>query len=288
MFYKKNRFSNQKGQALLIVVLVMVIGLTIGLSVASRTIINLRNTNDQAASQKALSAAEAGIERAIKNPEVSHISGYFPGTGSITSSNYQTTVSQINGSGNLLLNGGVEVTKNDAIYVWVTPYSDNFSTSWSGQLTIYWGDGTNDCSTNNAAALEVSVIYGPTGCTGAACKDSPNLKRYVFDPCSNRVSSNHFDSNVTTAKTPMPGATGEVDLNYYKTINLSNYAVLLVRINPIYKESHIGVSGIPANVSQGNNIISTGTANQNTRKITVYEGFPEVPAEFFPYTLFQP
>ena len=51
-----NIFKDQKGQALLIIVLVMVVALTVGLSLVSRTITNIRNTREQASSQKALSA----------------------------------------------------------------------------------------------------------------------------------------------------------------------------------------------------------------------------------------
>ena len=47
----------EKGQTLLIVVLVMVISLTVGLSVVSKTITNLRTTTEEADSAKALSAA---------------------------------------------------------------------------------------------------------------------------------------------------------------------------------------------------------------------------------------
>ena len=50
--------KDQSGQALLIIVLVLVVALTVGLSVSSRSIINLKNTQDQASSQKALSAAD--------------------------------------------------------------------------------------------------------------------------------------------------------------------------------------------------------------------------------------
>src|SRR5690242_8662448 len=56
----------EAGQALLIVVLVMVIALTVGLSLASRSITNLRNSTDEANSQAAFSAAEAGVEQAVK------------------------------------------------------------------------------------------------------------------------------------------------------------------------------------------------------------------------------
>lgn len=45
----------------------MVIALTIGLSIAARSIINLQTTTEEEISQRAFSAAEAGIERAIIN-----------------------------------------------------------------------------------------------------------------------------------------------------------------------------------------------------------------------------
>jgi len=66
---------NQKGQALLIVVLVMVVALTVGLSIASKTIISLRTSTEEANSQKALAAAEAGIEQALKTNQIA--SGTF-------------------------------------------------------------------------------------------------------------------------------------------------------------------------------------------------------------------
>ena len=52
----------QKGQILLLVVLVMTIALTIGLSLATRTITDIRTTTEEENSQRAFSAAEAGIE----------------------------------------------------------------------------------------------------------------------------------------------------------------------------------------------------------------------------------
>ena len=53
----------QRGQALLLVILTMVITLTVGLSIASRNITNSRSSSEEESSQKALSAAEAGIEK---------------------------------------------------------------------------------------------------------------------------------------------------------------------------------------------------------------------------------
>ena len=57
----------QKGQTLLIVVLIMVVSLTIGLSLASKTITSLRTTTEEAESAKALSAAETGVLQQLRS-----------------------------------------------------------------------------------------------------------------------------------------------------------------------------------------------------------------------------
>jgi len=263
-----NILVNQKGQALLIIVLVMVVALTVGLSVASRTITNLRNTREQVSSQKALSAAEAGVEQAIKNS--ANVAGSF--TGNTT---YTTTIGQVLGTSPFLLNGGNLVPKNDAIYAWVTPYSTNsanlWQNPWSGDLTIYWGNSSGDC---NNAAIEISVISGNEA--------APVLTRYTSDPCSTRRGSNNF-SSATTSSTTISG----IRLYYRRTITISNG--LLVRVNPIYSSAFIGASGSVALPQQGNVITSVGTSdNTIQRKVTVFQGYPEIPAEFFPYTLFSP
>lgn len=55
-----------KGQILVMALLVSVIGLTIGLSIASRSISGLQQTGTFEASNRAFSAAEAGIEQALQ------------------------------------------------------------------------------------------------------------------------------------------------------------------------------------------------------------------------------
>lgn len=266
---------SNSGQALLIIVLVMVVALTVGLSLASRTIINIRNTREQASSQKALSAAEAGIEQAIKSG--ANVAGSFSGNTS-----YSTTVTQVLGTSRFLLNGGGKVSKNDATYVWVTPYSSNpdnlWQSPWSGDLSIYWGTSDQNCNVANnmPSAIEVSVISGS--------KDNPVMKRYVYDPCQDRRAVNYFSPQTSDVPVSVAGTT----LTYTATRTLTN--ALLVRINPIYADSIIGAYGGGAILpQQGITITSTGTSDNNTqRKVTVFQGYSEVPAEFFPYILFQP
>lgn len=272
--YEKLRLENQNGQALLIIVLVMVIALTVGLSLAARTIINLRNTSEQAGSQKALSAAEAGIEQAIKeNTAPGSFSNSFPGAGG-ESARYTTTVAPVSGSGSFLLNGpaGVAIQRSDGVYVWVRPYADNFTTSWSGDLTIYWGENSGNC---NNAALEVAILYGT--------KDNPLLRRIAYDACPARLSSNRFLAASYIQNT----ISGKTLYNRAIIAGLAN--VLLIKINPIYKDAIIGVSGSSPLADQGKVITSVGTAGQSiTRKITVFEGYPEIPFELFPTSLLIP
>ena len=272
MFFPKKGLRNQKGQALLIIVLVMVVALTVGLSVASRTIINLRNTQEQASSQKALSAAEAGVEQAIKTQ--AHISVKTFDSGRVS---YSTTKTDLgNTSLPFLIAGKNQVSKNDAVYVWLSPYTSNFNTVWptsgTANLTIYWGENSDGCSN---AALEIAVITGP--------KSDPKVTRYANEPCGTRQGTNNFNSVSSSVISPIDG----VKLYYKVDIPISNG--LLVRVVPLYTNSYIGVSGnnLP---QQGTIYTSTGIASDNniTRKITVFQGYPEVPAEFFPYILFQP
>src|SRR4030042_5773261 len=82
----------KSGQILIFVLLVVVVALAVGLSVASRNITNLRTSTQTGESQRAFSAAEGGVEDMLsrisaitsvpaKNLEVNSTSGY---TGQVT------------------------------------------------------------------------------------------------------------------------------------------------------------------------------------------------------------
>lgn len=293
--HKSNMFrllKNQKGQALLIIVLVLVVALTVGLSVVSRSIINLKNSQDQASSQKALSAAEAGIEQAIRSQNQTKLAGGFYAEGGST--NYETTISSISGTVQFLVHGNNNqinlVKKGNPAYVWTTNYSASspWADPWSGTLTISWGDSNDPCKT---AALEVSVISkDPAG-------PNPILQKFAYDPCSminggsiDRYSSNGF-SNAVSKTSPFtnPKLFYSVALNNNTPIN----NIYLVSVNPLYADTHIGITSQNSVVGkslpyQGADISSKGTDSQVQRRAFVFQGFPQIPAELFPYTIFSP
>lgn len=257
----------QKGQALLIVVLVMVIGLTVGLSIAGKSITSLRSSTDEANSQKALAAAEAGIEQAIKS-NASIADGSFT-----NNTTYTTNVTQVLGS-SFLLNAGNPILQDDGISLWLSDYSlnpaDIYKNPWSGDLTVSWGYSSNGCSN---AAIEIAVISGT--------KASPILTRYAFDPCQVRSSVNRF-TYLASSGTTISG------INFFYKTTISISSGLLAKVIPLYSNTSIGVTGSTALPSQGSIITSTGVSGETQRKVNVFQGYPEIPSEYFPYNLFSP
>lgn len=254
------------GQALLIVVLVMVIGLTVGLSIAGKSITSLRSSTDEANSQKALAAAEAGIEQAIKSNL--SIAGSFT-----NNTTYDTTVTPVLGT-SFLLNAGNPLLADDGISFWLSDYSADpnliYQNRWSGDLTIAWGYSADGCSN---AALEVAIISGT--------KAAPVLTRYAFDPCQVRSSVNRFTYLVSSGTT-----ISGINFFYKTTISISSG--LLAKIIPLYTNASMGVTGSTPLRLQGSTITSTGRSGGTERKVNVFQGFPEVPSEYFPYNLFAP
>lgn len=259
-------FKNQNGQVLLIIVLIMVVGLTVGLSLASRSIVNLRTTKEDVTSQQALSAAEAGIEQVAKTG-ISIANGAFS-----NNTNYNATITAVSGN-SFLLAGGNDILKDDSIDIWLSDYSTEsaklYQNQWSGDLNIYWGKANDGCS---QAALEIIVISGD--------KSNPISKKYAFDPCASRANSNHFSS------VGSGGIISNKNLPFGATLNVSNG--ILARIIPVYSTTVVGVAGSSALPSQGSIITSVGTSGSTTRKVTLFQGFPTLPSEYFPYGLFVP
>ncbi len=275
--------SKQRGQALLIVVLVMVVVLTVGLSVASRSIVNLRLTTEEQQSQRAFSAAEAGIDIALKGATP------FPnqtlGNNAIIK---EVRVNSISGN-SFLLNGGNPVIKDEGIDIWIADYPDYSNPKSMSFFTLYWGFSSDNCSTSLPAALEVIVISGS--------KASPTSERYAFDPCSR--GNNFTTADTTGAPYPLsdktfPYRTKVTGSKQDGRININSG--LIVRVIPLYANAVIGLSKCTPSdkdncpgqdlPSQGKQIESTGVSGETTRKVTLFQGYPSLPAEFFNHILF--
>lgn len=272
----------QSGQILLIVVLIMTVALTVTLSVATRSITNLRSSSEEANSERAFSAAEAGIEKAISS-NIGSSGTFLNNTASFT-----TTVSSLSGQ-ELVLNNSAPVLKDNPVDVWLSAYSYantslNYTNPWNGYLTVYWGSSSDICSSdeslNTLAAVEVIIITGT--------KANPGVSHYIYEPdkCIARDSTNSF-----TLVPQRPGVVMGQPFLYRATVPV--VSGLLARIVPLYAPAVIGVTGCDSNnancnllPSQGSLVTSTGTSDTAQRKIVSFRSYPRLPMEVFPFLLF--
>ena len=278
--------DKEKGQTLLIVVLVMVVSLTVGLAAVSRSITSLRTSTEEASSQAAFSAAEAGVERVLKTGI--DIANQLLGNALIK----EARVTSISGT-EFLVNNGSLIPKDDGVDVWLIEHNSdgtlNYSSGWqtipmAAKLTIYWGSSSDTCSN---AALEIIAISGSS--------TAPISTRYALDPCGSRRNTNYFAAP-DSGNYPAQGK----NFYYREMINIpSSSKGLMVRIIPLYFNTPIAIKGCHKNFppddsrcnalpAQGSIITSTGESGSTQRKITLFQGYPRVPLEFFQYVLFSP
>lgn len=289
----------KSGQILVIILLVMMVGLTVGLFLLGRTTVDISLTTKIADSSRAFNAAEAGIEEAIRGSVAEGIPVSF--APDVT---YTVTTSNLGGS-----NGIYPSTKDNATQegksftAWLVPHNDTDGTLITSPR-YYYANYIDVCFDNNSAnptqpAIGVTVFYLDTSVSPAVPRSS-----YVgYDPYSTRRSSNFF---ITTeaALSPCPSTDynyrarvyfndrpGPLGYDFGPSANLTLSSVTLaaLRVRPIYEGVSIAVvpaGGINGNLpKQGNDIISSGKALETTRRINVQEPYLE-PAPFMDHAVY--
>lgn len=263
--------TNQKGQAFLVVVLIMIIALTVGLSVASRTITNLKMGSEEENSQKAFSAAEAGIEQVLQTRDVNIQKDFTTASGAKILFVQKEFVGA--STNDILLNNGSTVSKDEGLDIWFTPYDPNpaniYNTNWSGTFTLYWGTaGKSQCTD---AAIELIVITGTS-------KSDSNLQKSTYTRetgCTTR------STGFTTAAAGNPSFLGE-NFPYSASFNLSN--VLFARVIPIFSNTkvgvHIGAGPNFPSTGQGQLITSQGQSGSSQREVSYFETWDTLPSAF--------
>lgn len=307
----------QAGQVLLIVILIIVISSTIGLSLASRSITSLRTSTEEAESQKALSAAEIGIERAIQTNVIPRgsIRGEIPSN----NSSYSTGIDEIKDSNNFIINGGSTVLdatssaiigiipntipKDEGADVWFVDHGADNTPDYSRAsntnfLNLYWGSSSSeDCNTKDTmpAAIEVIVVT-----RNPSAPNEIRSYRYAYDSCLSRRAGNNFTEGILGSFSKDYDNDNRIDITFGHRTPANHLArginnIVLMRVIPIYKDAAIGVdtcnpqgencTDLP---SQGYIISSTGKSGATNRKITVFKGYPQTYLPYLSYGLFVP
>lgn len=283
MMPKSKKYSY--GQVILIILLVTAVGLTIGLSLVSRTISDVKISTQVADSSRAFSAAESGIETALKGAAIG-------GTGVINiggaSANYN--VVKLGGDSNPLTlpNNSPGNTQS----VWLVEHQADgslFPTPTplytASSLELCWGPDKTSSDPNPIPAVEATLLYysGGTYKIGKAAFD-PSARGNNFTPASTSKPTDNFCNT---------GKKYEYILNLASSGTFGNSTgdtLVLLRLNPVYNTTDLVVKpagGVGGNLpTEGKTISSTGTTTSGVaRKLTVLQGYTTLPS-FMDYTLF--
>lgn len=307
----KQSENSQKGQILIIFLLVLVVGLAIALSIASRSVTDIRQTTTSDESNRAYFAAEAGVENALKKIEDGSItsSTITAGGGKDTTasldltgtnrSNSDVVVKDLSIGGSVVFEYPALLNKDEVAQVNLMQNFNNITTAGvdiggkgirpGDTIDIYWDEAGSSAD----PAIEVSIISCDTSCTAAS---TFSIRKMVFDPQA-AFHGNNFCSGVV-------GTGGVVDTNlgnrpnfrYKVSLTLNSNAgcpgndvvgpgqgPVLARIRVLYASSiRLGVGNTAGRLpNQGYQVESLGkTGSGVSRKLLVNRLFPSLPAVF--------
>ncbi len=275
--------KNQRGQILVIVLLVMLVGLTMGLALFARTTTDIAISNRVAESTRAFGAAEAGIEQALQGTITqTQTAEVVPGSGI----SYTTTVADIGGTDGVF-NIEETIERGDTTTVWLVNHD---ATGNLVEAPTYQGSSIDLCwnsAGSNTSAVVVTLLYqdAPTGQYRAA--------QAAYDPQSDR--ENNFQTPDNTGGGNCGGA-----FTYRTTLTFASFGpvassginpavdtLLALRIMTVYENATVAVDP-PAGVNlpkQGQNIVSDGVAGTTNRRIEVFKYYQDAPG-FFDAPLF--
>lgn len=180
----------ESGQIIIVLLLMMLVGLSIGLVVTQRSVTDVATSTQSEQSQRAFSAAEAGIEKALSQNSASDLSLGNESSAQVTSPGLVPAAAVGGGNGQALEYPPIDKTKT--AHFWLADSSSTPPSASYIQPTfeVYFGEpGTTD-----KPAIEVNVI----ALTATGYKSF----RYFYDSDGTRTGSNKFDAaNCSPTKT---------------------------------------------------------------------------------------
>jgi Tfp pilus assembly protein PilX len=267
-----------RGQTVLITVLVLTIALTVALSLIRRTTVDVKTTGQLEESSRAFSAAEAGIEDALKRagPQANV---------QIGSATFDTTYTDIAGT-SAVYTYPTGTEQGDVATIWLVPHGAGNSLdtlSDSGYCTVGEECIIDVCweqpaSPADIPAVEIAVLY--TDAAGTAY----NIQRFPYDPKTERIGNKFSRANALGS-----GCGGISDVYAVSvTLPTDNARPLMLRLRPYYNKTTFTVSPSSGRTlpSQGFEVTSTGkTESGVTRKIVVKKMY-DAPASIFDFVLY--
>ena len=291
----------QKGQVVIVLLLMILVGLTIAIAANQRSLSDLSNSAQNEQSARAFSTAEAGIERAIS---IDYSQPVFGTVINKTDSGNQSTaevkkVADLPSSGQAL-EEPQPVGRTTIAQFWLAnpdngPPAHDIVRYYSSNtpFLIYFGDPNVSVTSNSAPAIEVNLITADSTFVTASSYSGDFLsKRFLFDPNATRRNQDNFDNSPICPPTPYiinttssPNLTA-TDRNFKclatinplttsglpSSVDLNGRVPILVRVRMLYADDQplavagFGVNSLPPQLTI---YTSKGTAGQSTRVVQV-------------------
>jgi hypothetical protein len=293
--------DSDSGQALLIVLLTMTVVLTVVLSVVSKTVTDISVTTYEEDAQRAFDAAEAGIERVL----LSGTSQSEP----LGEAEFTANISSPLPSSDQVVYPS-DVLAGESATFWFVSHDDSGDLVCvddclrANSFNVCWGKpGPVDQYT---PAIEISLYYDTSlGAISSGDYSGVKIARFAYDPVASRTTNNNFYVTSSGCSGGLAGhnlafSTGTIQLNNdtlpnfdlsCPPIDVGCLIMAKVRFlynhNPATDESYPHPVGIEVNPqggthlpAQGTQIDSVGTSGDTTRKVNVFQGYPEPPFVF--------
>lgn len=257
----------KSGQVLVIVLLIVVVSLAVGLSVASRNITNLRTSTQTEHSQRAFTAAEGGVEEVLSR--LSDVAGN-PGVNTAAGANVPVQVGDITAEVNV---------KGSTVYDAVIEEGTVGQVDLSGgnapsQVKISWAKSSDPLEVADPASIEVTIVYNsPVG--------DFTQERSAWSGGGHTIDEEGFDRDLGC-----PPASG---FETCARVNVNAAAnPLFMRIRVFWNKATVNVEGVDKPLPvQAYELTSTAATDLGiTRKVNVTRTvLPQLPA-VFDYVLF--
>lgn len=177
--------KSEKGQTVLVMLLLVAVILTIGLSVVSRSVTDVRISSQTQESARAFWIAQAGLEKAIKTGA---------GEALTTVGDVQYTVTKAVLGGGLTFDFPDKIEAQQPVTVWLVNHDNNgqilLGERYLGNnLIVHWGepDDVSLADQNLKPAIEATLIYQDNWSKFYS-------RKYAFDPYDGRGVQTNFSS----------------------------------------------------------------------------------------------
>ena len=188
----------RKGQVALVVVLVVLVGLTIGVAILGRSVTNVGISNQEEERARSFSAAEAGVEDALRQ-DLSMLA--ISGSGG----NFNVGNSSVSYKVSKLTNVTAEINPGEVVTVdWSKSGASSFSVAWTGAT----------CSSNLVATAITSagtVVHSVPSSPATFSKGSGGLVRMRFVGCRTNVTINGTGGDLSFFQVDSVGTSGEAN-----------------------------------------------------------------------------